>query len=382
MSFEYADESDRGRYPIPRGVADRGRRAVGRRPPRARRGPRALQALRAVRRLPASRRRAGTPARARSGTCARTGCARAAGPPPTPPGCRSCPGSRATTRCAAAASTTRCASRRRDPARVRLPGAPLRLDLDRPGPAADGPALAAEARLRHLALPAPGADRAAGAEALRDDPRRQRLVLVRERRAEPRLGQRRPALAARACRAAPSRSWTRPVCPGPARLAACGRSGSAARAGTTTTGGAALPGGPGQATLARALRAGLRHRRGELDLLPAPLARGRRALGRADAARLRVRGQGEPLPDPRQAPAGSGRGIERFYERASSRSSSPASSGRSLWQLPRELPARRRAARRRARRAAAGPALLRVPPRELVRAERLRAACARTASRS
>ena len=74
------------------------------------------------------------------------------------------------------------------PAGLHLPGPPLRLEPDRPGPARDGPAAAAEARLRHLALPAPGAHRPEGAQALRDDPGRQRLVLVRERRAGPAAG--------------------------------------------------------------------------------------------------------------------------------------------------------------------------------------------------
>ena len=50
---------------------------------------------------------------ARSGISARTGCVRPAGPPPTRPGCRSCPASRATTRSRRDESTTRCASRSR-----------------------------------------------------------------------------------------------------------------------------------------------------------------------------------------------------------------------------------------------------------------------------
>ena len=71
---------------------------------------------------------------------------------------------------------------------------------DGPGPAGHGGAAAAQARLRHLALPAPVADRAEGAQALRHDPRRQRIVVVRERRPEQRLEQRRPALAPRGSR--------------------------------------------------------------------------------------------------------------------------------------------------------------------------------------
>ena len=65
---------------------------------------------------------------------------------------------------------------------------------------------------------------------------------------------------------------------------------------------ARLPAGLPAAPLARALRDAVRHRRGQLDLLPARPPRGGRALGRADAARLRLRGQGEPLPDAHEAP--------------------------------------------------------------------------------
>ena len=53
-----------------------------------------------------------------------------------------------------------------------------------------GQRLRLQARLRHLALPAPGAHRPEGAQALRDDPGRQRLALVRQRRARPALEQR------------------------------------------------------------------------------------------------------------------------------------------------------------------------------------------------
>ncbi len=47
---------------------------------------------------PCARARAGMHTAARPGTCTRTRCARSAGRPPTRPGCRSCPGSRAATR--------------------------------------------------------------------------------------------------------------------------------------------------------------------------------------------------------------------------------------------------------------------------------------------
>src|SRR3712207_1828005 len=58
---------------------------------------------------------------------------------------------------------------------------------------------------------------------------------------------------------------------------------------------------PAGAALARALRRALRHRRGERDLLPAAVARGGRELGPAVAGRVRVRGQGQPLPDAHEA---------------------------------------------------------------------------------
>ena len=61
VTFDYADESDRGPYPIPKKVKHRARQ----RPPRADRRPSTLHALRAVRAQ--ERERHGRPARARSG---------------------------------------------------------------------------------------------------------------------------------------------------------------------------------------------------------------------------------------------------------------------------------------------------------------------------
>src|SRR5690348_15310636 len=80
-----------------------------------------------------------------------------------------------------------------------------------------------------------------------------------------------------------------------------------------------LPEGLPAEPLARALLARLRHRRGQLDLLPARLGEGRRALDRADAAGLRVRAEGEPLPHPHQAP-----GEPRAGDRALLRADRPA----------------------------------------------------------
>ena len=215
ISFEYADESDRGPYPIPRGRPDRGRARLRRRPPRDRRGPRALPAVRAVRRLPGGRRRAlaGRVGRrlepALEQAAARGldlgGRGRAADP--ARPG--------ALLRGQARADRPRPArDRAGDPRRVHLPGAPRRLGLERPRPAGDGPALPPQGGLRHRRLPAPGARDPAGAQALRADHVRQRLALVHHGRAAQRLEQRRAQRPEGRSRAARSRSWTRAGCRG------------------------------------------------------------------------------------------------------------------------------------------------------------------------
>src|SRR6266576_4382696 len=79
--------------------------------------------------------------------------------------------------------------------RLRLSGAPLRLQLERSVAAADGAAREAEGEREHRLVPAAGTRGAASAAALRDDPRRQRLSLVRLGRTEPALVERRPPLA-------------------------------------------------------------------------------------------------------------------------------------------------------------------------------------------
>ena len=179
--------------PVPdsRRRADRGRRGGGRRPACADRRPRRLPALRALRAAPGRR-----PLDGRLG--------RDLGPALEP----------------AAARRLDVGRRRRaaDPARPRAlrrgrqgridhalrftvsrtqrayvwPARHCRELAHRSGAAADGRAAPAQARLRHLGLPAAGAGRAPGAEGVRDDRGRQRLRLVRLRRARPALVERRP----------------------------------------------------------------------------------------------------------------------------------------------------------------------------------------------
>ncbi len=106
VTFDYADESDRGPYPIPANVrieggSDRHALIVDR--DRCR-----LYELYALERRAAD---AGMQGPERSGAFARTGCDRPAGRLRTPPAYRSCPAWLATTRSREAASITRCASR-------------------------------------------------------------------------------------------------------------------------------------------------------------------------------------------------------------------------------------------------------------------------------
>ena len=200
VRFDYADESDRVRYPIPRGVKIEG-------------GPQAdgdRHALLVDRdrcklfELYALRKRG----RALDGRLGRdvepaqaAAAARAAGRAPTPPGSRSCRCSRATRRSSAGrithalrmtVSQTRrafvfparhFASSDADPALPRM-GERLRL----------------KARRRHLRPPAPGARRRPGVQGVRPDRRRQRVGLVRLGRAAPQVGQRRAARPRRAPR--------------------------------------------------------------------------------------------------------------------------------------------------------------------------------------
>ena len=122
---------------------------------------------------------------------------------------------------------------------------------------------------------------------------------------------------------------------------------------------------PGLDAPAGELRGDIQLRRGQRDLLQARRTGVGEAVDRADAARVRVRREGQPLHDPQVAPAG-----DRTAGRALLRAAAPRSPTRAGW-VPRcgssrQLPPRRRAAGGRARGAAAGAARVRVPPRELV----------------
>ena len=146
VTFDYADESDGSRYPLPANVADRGRRERRRRPPRARRRQGPLPAVRALRRPPARRRR--TLAR-RLGRDLRPAVQQAAprrldvrrrrrpADPPRPGALR---------------RGREGLDRPRDPLhraphaqRLHPPGAPLRIERQRPGAAADGPRIGSSA---------------------------------------------------------------------------------------------------------------------------------------------------------------------------------------------------------------------------------------------
>ena len=179
----YGDESDPGPFPIPGERAGRGWLGERRRPPRDRAAAGHVSSLRAGRRVLAGRplecRR-----RASTGTSTRTRCGRWAGRRPTRPACRSSPGLvrydevaaghidhavRFTVREDAEGATsfpaTHYASSSTNPA---LPPMGLRLRL--------------QGELLHLAgYPRRVARDPEGAEDVRDDRRRQRIVVVHQR---------------------------------------------------------------------------------------------------------------------------------------------------------------------------------------------------------
>src|SRR5205823_6238570 len=106
--------------------------------------------------------------------------------------------------------------------------------------------------------------------------------------------------------------------------------------------------GQAGAALARALRASLRHRRGEQHLLPAAQAAVRRELGRAEPARVPLLCQGVALPHAHQAsqrPRPGSRPLLRLH-RTHARH---AEDGADPLAAAADLPPRRRPARGRAR---------------------------------
>jgi hypothetical protein len=112
VGFQYADESDRLPYPVPKNVhIEGGRRSDGdRHALLVDRDACRLYELYALYPKPAA---AGERAPVRAGASARTRCVPPAGPRPTPPDSPSSPGSPATTRSRTGRSTTLCASRPR-----------------------------------------------------------------------------------------------------------------------------------------------------------------------------------------------------------------------------------------------------------------------------
>ena len=176
VSFDYAGETDRGRYPIPRNVKIEGggdRHALLLDRARCR-----LYELYALRRRQRLERRLG-----RDVEPAPLQGARAAGRRPTRPACRSC---RCSRRRGAGRSGTPSASPSPQPVRVHVAGAPLASDDNDPSLPRMGERLRLKASVDISALPAPGPPRRARDEDLRCDRGRQRLGLVHLGRAEPR----------------------------------------------------------------------------------------------------------------------------------------------------------------------------------------------------
>src|SRR3954447_1973886 len=101
-----------------------------------------------------------------------------------------------------------------------------------------------------------------------------------------------------------------------------------------------VPEGLPDIALAGALRDAVRHRRGELDLLPAGPPRRRGEVGRAGARGLHLRRQGQPLPDPHEAADRDGAGGGTFLRAHRAARPEPAH-GPGAMAAARELPARR-----------------------------------------
>ena len=87
------------------------------------------------------------------------------------------------------------------------------------------------------------------------------------------------------------------------------------------------PKGVPQRRWLRLLRGAFRHGRDQQHLLPARLAGGGRELARAEPRGIRLRGEGEPLPDPHQAPHHARAGHQALLRARSRASPAPTSSG-------------------------------------------------------
>src|SRR5918996_4827226 len=95
--------------------------------------------------------------------------------------------------------------------------------------------------------------------------------------------------------------------------------------------------------MARSLRAVVRHGRGQRELLPPAHTEVGRALGRGDSAGVRLLGEGEPVPDAREA-AARGRQGSRAALRADRASARCREARADPVAAPGALPPRRRAA--------------------------------------
>ena len=184
----YASESDASRTRSRATCRSRGGRRH-RRPARDHRRPRTCTDYELYDAYPHDRGGAGgRRAPARSSIFAPTGCARPAGPRPMPPGCRSCPGSRAITRLPAGVIDH--ALRFTAPCTAPSYVYPARHEASTCTGAwlpPMGLRVASQGVGRHLGSSLPGARRRPGAQDLRDDSRRQRLAVVCLGRAEPPL---------------------------------------------------------------------------------------------------------------------------------------------------------------------------------------------------
>ena len=195
VKFQYAGQSDPGSISNPQGCQDRGR---FRSPPAHRHRGTPASSTSCSRR--AKHRPVGRQAPGRSGTCLRTPCGRQAGRVPTRPDCRSCRAWCATTKWPPARSITRCALRHQYPHAYIYPARHYASDSTDQSLPPMGLRVRLKASFDISRLRTAGPGPADCAQALRHDPGRQRLTLVRDWRAGRRLERRRPPSASAAPR--------------------------------------------------------------------------------------------------------------------------------------------------------------------------------------